>query len=256
MDCSLGKMPLDYMPYEVAMEYLLSGQGELFTQLCAYAHSTCSKMNGACGYRARGETFQFLASAIASINIGCSYICMLYGCVRMHVLQATNDTENKQVDHVHIHDNESRGEITKFSDQSATDTIVPSSLTIPPRIPDPYLKESIVDFLSRPYPVANVSWTSASGLASVLLDLDFPRVLFTIPAIVNKLNNFAYFRAGIKIGIRVNGTRFHYGKLLCSYIPQFLNSGEDVYSLGKASASPNVILTPTANEVTEMLIPY
>lgn len=132
---------------------------------------------------------------------------------------------------------------------------------IVPQLPDdPYFTETIQQWLSRPYPVASFPWTSDQNAGDRIGWVSFPEALFSIPALYNKLQNFQYFRAGVKIGLRMNGTKFHYGKLLLAWVPQDLNIGaahfrriDNVFS---ASACPHVIISPTENEVHEFVMPF
>jgi hypothetical protein len=152
-----------------------------------------------------------------------------------------------------------RIELTSFS-EAAEQSLTVRKTDISPLIPDnPYFTESIVQFLSRPYPIANFDWESSALAGQRIGSWLFPSVLFEIDAIWDKLKNFQYFRGGIRIGIRINGTKFHYGRLLVCWSPQvtrvgnYFESKDNVYS---AAGFPHVVLSPTENEVHEFIMPF
>lgn len=150
-------------------------------------------------------------------------------------------------------------EITSFADESIVTEETVQQVVLPSIAPDPYLTNSLVQFLQRPFPVAEYVWDSSKKVGDKLGTLTFPNVIFKIPSILPKLRNYRYFRGGVRIGVRLNGTRFHYGKLLVSYSPcstqtaDFVTQTDNIYS---ASGFPNVVLTPTENEVHEIVLPY
>lgn len=136
---------------------------------------------------------------------------------------------------------------------------IPSALqTSFTKIPtNPYFTETILQWLQRPYPVASFQWTSTPTVGNTLLTIPFPRALESITPIWEKLNRFAYIRSKIKISIRVNGTKFHYGRLMAVWMPlrgASISAGS--ISLNSLSAYPHVQISPTSNEVVEMELPY
>ena len=76
--------------------------------------------------------------------------------------------------------------------------------------------DSLANFLARPVQIFATSW--APG-ANINANID-PWALWAANNFVkNKLNNFAYFRGDLTVQIKINGTPFHYGKILASYRP-------------------------------------
>lgn len=152
-----------------------------------------------------------------------------------------------------------RTEIVTFSDSSIVTMTTPQDIPPVPSTPvDPYLKQTLTDYLSRVYFYTN-DWPSSAPMGSLLAQLTFPNFLFSVPQIWDKLKNFTYFRAGVKISIRVNGSKFHYGQLLVSYSPQFNNMLDMVGSLNNiysASGCPSFTVSPSENEVHEFVLPY
>lgn len=126
-------------------------------------------------------------------------------------------------------------------------------------VPNPYETETIKDWLSRPYPIAHVRWSSASAVGDRLTSAQFPQDLFAIDSVWDKVKNFHFFRANVKISIRMNGTKTHYGKLIAMWSPypgyhtETFNRTTNVYSI---SGFPHVMISPTENEVNELVIPF
>jgi hypothetical protein len=125
---------------------------------------------------------------------------------------------------------------------------------------NPYSDDTLYGFLERPRIVNTTVWddTIPAGRALVRLDPYF-ELLTSIP-FRRKLENFQYFKAGLRIGVRTNGTPFHYGKLLIVWRPfagsQTLDEQRLRDNIFSASGYPNVIVSPTENEVNEMVVPF
>lgn len=152
-----------------------------------------------------------------------------------------------------------RNEIMAFTDTSLhTDADFQHVPPVPSDKMDPYMKQELTDFLQRTYYLTQ-TWSSTSVFGDLLLKIDFPNFLFAVSPIWDKLKNFAYFRAGVKIGIRINGTRFHYGSLLVAWSPTVDNTGGMEYGYNNvisASGNPCFMVSPSENEVHYMTIPY
>lgn len=150
-------------------------------------------------------------------------------------------------------------EITGFSETVSKTSEVPQHIVQTHSADSPYREETITQWLSRPYPVSNFSWTSTHSEGNRIGSVEFPYALLNIEAIRLKLANIRYFRAGVKISIRLNGTKFHYGKLLAVWFPTCVNS-EDSFqaydNIYSASGFPHVILSPTDNELHEFIMPF
>ena len=126
-------------------------------------------------------------------------------------------------------------------------------------MPNPYDTETIKDWLSRPYPLKHVRWSSSSGVGDLLASAEFPQDLFAIDTLWDKVKNFRFFRANVKISIRMNGTKTHYGKLIAMWSPyptyddETFERTSNIYAV---SGFPHVIVSPTENEVNELIIPF
>jgi len=152
-----------------------------------------------------------------------------------------------------------RTEITTFSDSSVVTLTSPQHIPNVPSTPvDPYMKQSLTDFLSRVYYESH-TWTSTDTMGSLLLQITFPNFLFSVPQIWDKLKNFTYFRAGVKISLRMNGSKFHYGQVLVSYSPQWNNTLDlqpSTNNIISASGCPCFTVSPSENEVHEFTLPF
>lgn len=150
-------------------------------------------------------------------------------------------------------------EITTFSEQSAlTDMVV--GTTMPSYDMNPYKDDTLSGFLQRPRIIDNVEWTDVTPAGELLATLDPYLDLLTSTPFRNKIENFQYFKAGLRIGVRTNGTPFHYGKLMIVWKPMIgSQSGQQQRmrdNIFTSSGYPNVIVSPTENEVNEMVVPF
>ena len=126
-------------------------------------------------------------------------------------------------------------------------------------VPNPYPTESIIQWLSRPFPLKHVRWSSSSNVGDLLASASFPSDLFAIDTLWDKVKNFRYFRANVKIAIRMNGTKMHYGKLIAMWSPYSTYNNttfERTSNIYAVSGFPHVVISPTENEVNELVIPF
>lgn len=164
----------------------------------------------------------------------------------MNSIDVANEQQNSELEN------------TSFSDASRLAVEVVQNTILPSIHEDPYDMVSLKQFLQRPFNVIEKDWASSNVVSDLLIDLALPDVVFKLKPISYKLNNFRYFRAGLRIGIRVNGTKFHYGKILAAWKPSYQEVGMDPYNnnVYNASCYPHVVISATENEVTEMIVPF
>lgn len=150
-------------------------------------------------------------------------------------------------------------QITTFSEQSAVDDEVIAKIT-PSYSLNPYRDDTLSGFLERPRLVETATWNDSHPIGHRLLRTDVYFEMLTAKPIRNKLMNFTYIRAGARIGVRINGTPFHYGKLLVTWTPMFASltsaqqsARDNLYTM---SGYPHVIISPTENEVNEIVVPF
>lgn len=159
-------------------------------------------------------------------------------------------------------------EVTDFVDESSEVMEVVKGDVMSIERP-PYPVETICTFLQRPYIVWEGVWGSNSVRGACLARIPFPEALFAKAALWSKLANFQYLRAGVHVAVRLNGTPFHYGKLLGVWRPLCLNNTTNVTSstattvtpgsydnLFTLSGNPHVLISPNTNRTFEMSMDY
>lgn len=144
--------------------------------------------------------------------------------------------------------------ITSFGDDVAKDIDALPLSTKGVIFHDPYPDQNLATVLSRVYRVAEPIWTPSQIPGQNLVTLRFPQALFRERNIREKLHKFQFFRADVKISIRVNGTAFCYGKLLVIWLPSIDTIPGP--SLLRLSQNPHVIISANTNETQEFTIPY
>mgnify|MGYP003571892339 FL=1 len=113
--------------------------------------------------------------------------------------------------------------------------------------------------LAREFIVGQFAWgTEAEGV--VIGKLDFPGDLFSQDYIADKIDDFRYFRAGVRISIRVTANRYMYGKLLVAYNPIPSLDAYDNATVRQpmhiASGRPHVLVSASSNDVVTFDVPY
>jgi hypothetical protein len=118
---------------------------------------------------------------------------------------------------------------------------------------------SLSEVLNREFLVASTTWGTGSVANTTLFTLDFPKVLFDQTFIADKVKNFRYFRAGIRLSIRISASQFNYGAIMLAYIPDY---DEDAYHpdrigyIARMSGYPHVIVSAAQSESTVFDIPF
>lgn len=110
------------------------------------------------------------------------------------------------------------GDVAEFH----SDTVVHVAPTVTKgnvTIPTQYQQPDYTSFLTRPYPVITQEWTGAHDIGSHLFTLKFPDLLLTIPFLKDKLRNFCFLKAGLKLSVQVNGAAGQYGRLVFGCLP-------------------------------------
>lgn len=116
------------------------------------------------------------------------------------------------------------------------------------------------DFFSRPIPIYQFDWDVAAHYASVI---DPWKLFFENKRVINRIANFNLLRANLNIKVVVNGTPFHMGRMLVSYLPStyndetlppgilFANSSDYV----RLTQLPHVFLDPTTSTGGDLVLP-
>lgn len=105
--------------------------------------------------------------------------------------------------------------------------------------------------LNREYQLALYSWDGTNAINFTLGNISFPRDLLNIPFINQKVNNFRYFRAGMRLSVRVVASKFLAGKLMVRFHPLpdqnpfFSDINSSIYH---RSGDPHIIVSAAAGE--------
>lgn len=106
--------------------------------------------------------------------------------------------------------------------------------------------------LSRVYELTGPVWNESQIEGTLLATFDFPDVLFAQPFIADKINDFDYFRAGVRFGVRVNCNQFVYGRVAFCWNP--INS-LDAYppnTIWKCSQHPHELADASAADTVNL----
>lgn len=144
--------------------------------------------------------------------------------------------------------------ITSFGDDVAKDVDTLPLTTRGEIYHDPYPDQFLETVLSRVYRVDEPTWRPSQTVNTLISTVRFPQFLFREANIREKLRKFQFFRADVKVSVRVNGTAFCYGKLLVVWLPSIDSiPGPSILRL---SQNPHVIVSANTNETQEFTIPY
>lgn len=118
---------------------------------------------------------------------------------------------------------------------------------------------SLTGFLSRPVLIARYSWPVGQDIDETFA----PWSLFYDNSVVrDKLRNYALLRSKLRTKILVNGTAFHYGRALVSWLP-LASPGENLEpstyvasDLVRLSQRPHHFIDPSNNEGGCMCLPF
>lgn len=155
-------------------------------------------------------------------------------------------------------------EITEFIDEvPKQEALITESAPVPDG-QDPFRAQDICSFLSRPRIVHTLQWSSDDLSGSLLLRLSFPDTLFNSGTIWNKIQQFVYLRANLKLCFKTNGSSFHYGQLMIVWRPSPIGrtirtttSDPSAYdSIYQVSQYDHVLVSPASAQDIEMKLPY
>lgn len=132
---------------------------------------------------------------------------------------------------------------------------VPNPLSIVPRLSNPYEKQDLEKVLSRKYLVERFTWAPGDLFGINLGTVSFPKALFAIPNIQDKLAQFRWIRSDVSIEVRLNTTPFHIGALMISWLPRTSTAGTTAQNCASHIASRSfnnamVISASSVNNIT------
>lgn len=144
-------------------------------------------------------------------------------------------------------------ELTGFEDTVGKIEMKARPIPLPDQ--NPYESQQMEKVLSRVYECGTWLWKSTSTTGTKLAHIHFPNELFNKPNIKDKLKGFKYFRANVRVQIKLNSTLQHYGKLVVWYVPNcgLTNPNGAPYSCFRY---PHVIVSAATQESAELQIPF
>jgi len=161
--------------------------------------------------------------------------------------QDLNDSNNEEAL------NREQVQLTEFLDTGVkmSQSMVSSPGEIWRRITNPYPDQTPVNILTRNYKVAQYSWgSSLTGFT-----LNFPGDLIAVPALADRLENFLYMRAGVKIEVKINSTQFHYGAFMISWLPNHATIAH-CRNIFQQSGNHPIVLSPAVQNTCVLNIPW
>jgi len=124
---------------------------------------------------------------------------------------------------------------------------------------DPYPDQGLTKVLTRNFTVLEYTWSGSDPRGTEITGGKFPFDLWSRPFITSILKNFKYFKADVKVSIRVNSTSFHQGQLLVAWVPNYNPTSTSVlrmHNLQTASQCECAIISASTPSVVEFTIPY
>lgn len=118
---------------------------------------------------------------------------------------------------------------------------------------------ALSDFFSRPIKIYSADWVVGT---SFVARLDPWSLFFENKRVINRINNYNLLRCKLKIKIVINGTAFHYGRIMVSYLPLYPFDGVSSTRTGVSadlvefSQRPHVFLNPTYSQGASMSLPF
>lgn len=115
----------------------------------------------------------------------------------------------------------------------------------------------LMNFLKRPRLIKTEVWASSNTIFSELVSINLPANFTALNAVANKLNKIAFWAPDMEVEIRINSTRFHYGRLMFTVrrCPNFLNDVY-LYSDGDSTWPEWYQLNANAQQSLKIRIPY
>lgn len=121
-----------------------------------------------------------------------------------------------------------------------------------------YNNAHLGDFLSRPIRIYEHQWLINTDTNVTINPWS---LFFNQPAVLKRVANFSRLRCRLHVKVVVNGTPFHYGRMMMSYepLPDFNENAGDTgltHRRTMRSQRPCVYLNPADNVGGEMILPF
>jgi hypothetical protein len=120
----------------------------------------------------------------------------------------------------------------------------------------PFPTFELDDVLARTYLIGTQTLTTAMAPSTVVATYDFPEVLFAQTFVANKIKGFEYFKAGLRISVRIAATTMLYGSLVMGYTPYASEESYTPTTVAMLTGGPHVVISINSAEVVTMDIPY
>lgn len=155
-------------------------------------------------------------------------------------------------------------EVTTFVDQNLGEQIDMGKQSNPIAEVDGTPDAQLGSFLSRPTLISQYSWTSAQTTGNIINNIDPWTLFINDTAIKNKISNFAYLRANLKVKVVVNASPFYYG-LARTYYEPLATTGWVRYNTSASvvnqplvtiSQIPGAYIQPQASAGCELNLPF
>lgn len=118
---------------------------------------------------------------------------------------------------------------------------------------------SLGEFLSRPVQIASYNWTP--GTTFIFTQMDPWSLFFGQKRVINRICNYALMQPKqLHVKVQINGTSFHYGKLLVHYTPlPNSNTTDNVAIAGRftnATERMHLTIDPTTSQAGQFALPF
>lgn len=117
----------------------------------------------------------------------------------------------------------------------------------------------LANFFARPIKILSANWSTSLFFSETFNPWS---LFFENPRVSNRISNYYLARAKLKVKFLINGTTFHYGRLMASYLPlaPYDDFTQDrAYILDDriaASQRPHVFLNPTTSQGGTLTLPF
>lgn len=118
---------------------------------------------------------------------------------------------------------------------------------------------SLEDFFCRPIKIYSIDWVVGNALS---VRFDPWSLFFSNPRVINRITNFNLLQCKLKLKFIINGTIFHYSRVLVSYIPLYPSDKCSKVRTGipadivEYSQRPHIFLDPTYSQGGTMSLPF
>jgi hypothetical protein len=118
---------------------------------------------------------------------------------------------------------------------------------------------TLAQFFARPIKIASYEWLPGASFYQSI----YPwQSFFENPRVINRISNFNLLRCKLNVKFLINGSSFHYGRLIASYWPLDL---DDSFTTDRAPISrdlifssqrPHIYLDPTNSQGGTLSLPF